>query len=104
MSQDQTAKTDRKDMRTFGQLKVEVLAVASANDHFELIRLSAAHRNFWERMNRMEYDRGYVHEEYIKPGSPCLCDMELLDQPEYDRLLNEFKTMHESYLQSLPTS
>lgn len=76
-------------MATFGDLKDEVLERAGVKSHFDLFVISPAFKDFWEKLNRMEYDRGYVPGEYEKPGSPALCEMDLLTDEEFAKLLKE---------------
>ena len=80
-------------MKTFGSLKDMVLRKAGVRDHFKFNEISEAHRAFWEKLNRIEYDRGYVAGEYEKPGTPALCDMELLSEEEFQALLKEAKEL-----------
>lgn len=80
-------------MATFGQLKDEMLQEAGVSSHFQFIELSDRHRQLWEEMNSAEYHRGYNHEEYQKPGSPQLRDMELLDDAEYQQWMERFRAL-----------
>lgn len=76
-------------MKTFRSLKEMVLRKAGVRSHFEFNELSEAHRAFWEKLNQIEYNRGYVPGEYEKPETPALCDMELLSEEEFQELLEE---------------
>lgn len=68
-------------MATFGTVRAQVLAKAKVRNHFEYLQLGSAHAAFWERINAVEYARGYT-PEYLKPGTPGLCDMDLLTDAE----------------------
>lgn len=74
-------------MRTYGDLKKDVLKNAGVTSHFHLHDKGAAYSNLWEEINHEEYRRGYDPVEYHKPGSKALCEMELLEQHEYDAWL-----------------
>lgn len=76
-------------MATFGQLRSEVLKRTGSN-MFSFRKLSEEHNDFWNRMNDVEYQRGYKRGEYEQPGTPALCDMDLLSKSEFDRWLQEF--------------
>lgn len=76
-------------MATFGALKDAVLRRARVRDHFDLRGLSPAHGAFWDQMNRVEYERGYT-PDYVKPGTPELCAMDLLTDEEFADWLARF--------------
>ena len=80
-------------MKTFGELKKEVLRLSGSSDHFQFIQTSQAYREFWKKMNKVEYELGYVHGEYEKPGTPALCEMELLSETEYLKWIEDLKAI-----------
>ncbi len=67
--------------KTFGELRKLALAKAGVTDHFAFRDLSSEHDAFWERINSVEYERGYT-PDYTEPGTPALCDMKLLTADE----------------------
>jgi hypothetical protein len=77
-------------MPTFGELRKYVLRASGVKNHFEFCDLSPKHRNFWEKINDVEYKRGYS-EEYLKPESPALCEMNLLSKEELQSWIKEFE-------------
>lgn len=81
-------------MPTFEVLREYVIRKAGVKNHFEFIRLSNSHRDFWERINEIEFQRGYKREEYEKPGAPALCEMNLLTQDELESWKQDFKSFH----------
>ena len=72
--------------KTFGELRKRALAKAGVTDHFAFREISRAHDEFWERINAVEYQRGYG-PEYLKPGTPALCEMKLLTAREFEEWL-----------------
>ncbi|OGZ96908.1 MAG: hypothetical protein A3I44_01085 [Candidatus Sungbacteria bacterium RIFCSPLOWO2_02_FULL_51_17] len=81
-------------MPTFGDLRLRIIRRSRAKDHFEFIALSDVHRDFWNKMNAVEYRRGYRPGEYERPGSPALCEMELLTKEEMRGWMEEFESFH----------
>ncbi len=80
--------------RTFGELKKWVLAEASVSDHFAFRDLGSNYINYWDGLNREEFERGYVPGEYEKPGSPGLHEMKLLTQKEFNDRQGTFRFFH----------
>lgn len=71
---------------TFGELRKRAMAKNGVNDFFAFREISPAHDAFWDEMNAVEYERGYT-PDYAKPGTPALCDMDLLDPEEFQAWL-----------------
>ena len=89
-------------MTTFRELRMVVLERAGTlNDHFAFRRLSLAHAAYWDKINAVEFERGYDHEKYIKPGSPSLCDMDLLTPEEFEVWVAELELIHGLHGQGL---
>ncbi len=80
-------------MATFGDLKNLVLKRAGTSNHFDFIEISEAHRDFWDKLNTIEFDRGYVPGEYEKSGTPALRQMDLLTDEEFQALVKEYEAL-----------
>lgn len=76
--------------KTFGQLRKAVMRKAGTKDMFEFRQMSPAHNAFWDEMNDVEFERGYVRDEYERPGTPALYNMKLLTNKEYKEWLKKF--------------
>lgn len=81
-------------MATFGLLRGYIKMRAGVSDHFQFIALSEAHRELWNQINANEYKLGYDPVEYTKPGTPCLCDMELLSDYAYGQWVMRYERIH----------
>lgn len=79
-------------MKTFGKLRETIFKEAGVQNHMEFNNLSPAYRQFHDDINAEEYKRGYS-EEYHKPGSLCLSDMELLTDNEFEKWLVRFHNL-----------
>ena len=55
--------------------------------------ISPEHHSFWDEMNEVEYERGYVREVYERPDSPALHQMELLTDNEFQMWLKKFEAI-----------
>jgi hypothetical protein len=77
-------------MPTFAELRKYVLRASDVKNHIAFCELSPRHRNFWEKINHVEYKRGYS-EDYLRPGSPALCEMNLLSEEELQTWIKEFE-------------
>lgn len=81
-------------MPTFGELRRVVLTRAGTpNNHFRFVELSDQHHKFWNRINEVEFDRGYVHGVYECPDTPALCDMDLLTDVEFREWIKNFESL-----------
>lgn len=81
-------------MPTFGKLRKVVLTrVGTPNDHFKFMELSPQHREFWNRINEVEFNRGYVRGVYESPGTPAFCDMDLLTDVEFQEWIKNFESL-----------
>ncbi|MDO8516065.1 MAG: hypothetical protein Q7S28_02330 [bacterium] len=75
---------------TFGQLRCIVIQRSGAKDMFDFQNFGPQHRQFWEDMNKAEYDRGYT-SSYANVGTPALSNMNLLSNTEFDGWLLRFE-------------
>lgn len=81
-------------MPTFGKLRKVVLTRSGMpNNHFRFVELSEQHREFWNRINEVEFDRGYVRGVYERLGTPALCDMDLLTDAEFQEWIKNFESL-----------
>jgi hypothetical protein len=81
-------------IRTFGELRSFVLVRTNSENHFVFCRMGEKYEEFWNDMNRVEYDRGYNKEEYEKRGSLALSDMKLLTETEFVGWKKRFLQFH----------
>jgi hypothetical protein len=87
-------------MPTFGSLReVVLLRAGTPGNHFEFTRLSRKHSEFWDKINKVEFDRGYTPGVYEQPDSPALCGMELLTEDEFQEWLVEFESLSKNIRQ-----
>jgi len=85
-------------MATFGQLRDFVMKEAKVSvggkGFFEFRCIDLAHDAFWDDMNTVEWQKGYVPGVYEKPDSLALCEMDLLTQEEFDEWVSRFREIH----------
>ena len=80
-------------MATFRELREAVMKRAKVRNRFSFRKISPAHDDFWNKMNAVEYDRGYKPGENEKPDTPALCDMNLLTKVEFNKWLKDFEAI-----------
>jgi len=81
-------------MVTVEKLREIVMGKAGVTDMFAFRCLSRRHNAFWDEMNEVEFQRGYVPEEYEKPDTPALFEMELLTEEEFAQWVEKFEVIH----------
>ena len=86
-------------MPTFGKLRETVLKEAGIKEEegiagmFRFRSMHDAYDEFWERMNTVEWQRGYRPGYYERSDTPALCQMDLLTQEEFDEWVKSFKAI-----------
>lgn len=90
-----SAQTQKKQWtRTFKELRVWAVEMAGVSNHFDFCRLGPDYKNFWDKINCVEFDRGYDPVEYIKPDTPALWQMKLLTDEEFEEWKSRFLSFH----------
>ena len=85
-------------MVTFEKLRGVVMKKAGVIGMETFRNLSKQHDAFWDEMNEVEFQRGYVQEEYEKSDTPALFEMKLLAEEEFDQLVEKFVIIHAKWL------
>lgn len=81
-------------MPTFGKLRELVHNEANTKgDHFVFRSLGKEYADFWDEVNEAEYKHGYT-PDYLNPGTPALCDMDLLTESEFNMWVEKFRSFH----------
>lgn len=79
---------------TFEELRNWALKITGKPLHFDFITLGREYAKFWNDINQIESERGLDIEEYVKPGTPALCEMMLLKDKEFEEWKGRFRAFH----------